>query len=83
MDQQSLRIVMTFSVDDQAWIRRSSVTVPKFWQGHDVAPASGDALRIGGRQFIVQARVWEHDGSVPTLRLFLSGGRAESDTVFG
>ena len=83
MDQQNLRIILAFSADDQAWVRRSSVVVPKFWQGHTVAPASGDALRIGGRQFIVQARVWEHDGNTPVLRLFLSSGHAESDTVFG
>jgi hypothetical protein len=43
----------------------------------------GDALRIGGRQFVVQGRVWEHDGSTPVLRLYLSSGHAESDTVFG
>ena len=83
MDQQNLRIVLAFSADDQAWVRRSSVVVPKFWQGHTVAPISGDALRIGGRQFIVQGRVWEHDGNTPVLRLFLSSGHAESDTVFG
>ena len=83
MDQQNLKIVLAFSLEDQAWLRRSSIVVPKYWAGHNVAPAAGDALRIGGRQFVVQARVWEHDGSVPILRLFLSGGHAESDTVFG
>lgn len=83
MDQQGLRIVPAFSMDDQAWIRRSSIVVPKFWHGHGVAPATGDALRVGGRQFIVQARVWEHDGNTPVLRLFLSSGHAESDTAFG
>ena len=83
MDSQSLKIALAFSLEDQAWIRRSSVVVPKFWAGHTIAPASGDALRIGGRQFIVQARVWEHDGTTPILRLFLSSGHAESDTVFG
>lgn len=83
MDQQSLRIVPTFSLDDQAWIRRSSISVPKFWAGHSVAPQAGDALRVGGRQFIVQARVWEYDGNTSILRLFLSSGHAESDTVFG
>ena len=83
MDQQNLRIVLAFSLEDQAWLRRSSILVPKYWAGHSVAPAAGDALRIGGRQFVVQARVWEHDGSIPILRLFLSGGHAESDTVFG
>ncbi len=83
MDSQTLRIVLAFSLEDQAWIRRSSIVVPKYWGGHGVAPAAGDALRIGGRQFIIQARVWEHDGTAPVLRLFLSSGHAESDTVFG
>ena len=83
MDQPALRIVLAFAPDDQAWIRRSSVTVPKFWQGHDSAPMTGDVLRVGGRQFVIQGRVWEHDGVSPVLRLFLSSGHAESDTVFG
>jgi hypothetical protein len=83
MDQQALRIVLAFAPDDQAWIRMSSVTVPKFWQGHDAVPLAGDVLRVGGRQFVIQGRAWEHDGTVPVLRLFLSGGHAESDTVFG
>lgn len=83
MDSQNLRIVLAFSLEDQAWIRRSGVAVPKYWAGHSIAPAAGDALRIGGRQFMVQARVWEHDGSTPILRLFLGSGGAESDTVFG
>ena len=83
MDPQNLRIVPVFSMDDQAWMRRSSLTMPKFWQGHTVAPLVGDVLRIGGRQFEVQGRVWEQDGNGPLLRLFLSSGHAESDTVFG
>lgn len=83
MDQQNLRIVPTFTPDDQAWLRRASITVPKYWAGHAVAPQTGDALRLGGRQFIVQGRAWEHDGMAPLLRLFLSSGHAESDTVFG
>ena len=83
MDPQNLKIVLAFSLDDQAWIRRSSIVVPKYWAGHGVAPAAGDALRIGGRQFVIQGRVWEHDGTTPVLRLFLSSGHAESDTVFG
>lgn len=40
-------------------------------------------MKTAGRQFIVQARAWEHDGSAPVLRLFLSCGHAESDMVFG
>ena len=83
MDPQNLKIVLAFSLDDQAWIRRSSIVVPKYWAGHGVAPAAGDARRIGGRQFVIQGRVWEHDGATPVLRLFLSSGHAESDTVFG
>lgn len=83
MAQQDLRIVLSFSPDDQAWLRLSSIPVPRFFDSHAVVPASGDALRIGGRQFIVQGRVWEHDGLQPTLRLLLSSGHAESDTVFG
>ena len=61
MEPQDIRIVLGFSTDDQAWVRRSSIVVPKYWQGHSVAPATGDAIRIGGRQFIIQGRVWEHD----------------------
>ena len=83
MDPQNLKIILAFSLDDQAWIRRSSILVPKYWAGHGVAPMTGDALRIGGRQFVIQGRVWEHDGTTPVLRLFLSSGHAESDTVFG
>jgi len=83
MDAQPLRIVTTFSPDDQAWLRRSGIAVPKYWDGHSTAPLTGDALRAGGRQFIVQARIWEHDDTGPLLRLLLSSGHAESDTVFG
>ena len=83
MTTPELRILMTFSTDDQAWLRRNGVVVPPFFQGHAVAPAQGDALRISGRQFIVQARVWEHDDEGPLLRLFLSDAHAQSDTVFG
>ncbi len=83
MDPQNLKIILAFPLEDQAWIRRSSIVVPKYWAGHNVAPHAGDALRIGGRQFVVQGRVWEHDGSTTVLRLFLSSSHAESDTVFG
>jgi hypothetical protein len=83
MEPQEIRIVLGFSSDDQAWLRRSSIVVPKYWQGHSVEPVAGDAIRIGGRQFTIQGRAWEHDGASPVLRLFLSSGHAESDTVFG
>ena len=83
MDPQNLRIVPVFTMDDQAWMRRSSLVMPKFWDGHSVEPQVGDVLRIGGRQFSIQGRVWEHDGHAAVLRLYLSSGHAESDTVFG
>ena len=83
MTASDLRIVLTFSPEDQAWLRVSSIAVPDFFSGHEVAPAAGDALRIGGRQFVVQGRVWEHDGVRPVLRLLMGSGHAASDTVFG
>lgn len=83
MSTPSLRTVLSFSTDDQAWLRRSGIAVPSFWDGHGVAPAQGDAVRIGGRQFLIQARVWEHDADGPLLRLFVGGAHAQSDTVFG
>jgi hypothetical protein len=83
MDQQPLRILLAFSMDDQAWIRRSSIVVPRFWDGHAVAPAIDDVLRIGGRQFTVKGRMWEQDANGTILRLYLSDAYAESDTVFG
>jgi hypothetical protein len=49
----------------------------------ELAPALGDIVRLGGRQFCIEARVWEHDGVMPVLRLFVGSGRAQSDTSFG
>lgn len=83
MTQQDLRIVLEFNAEDRAWIRVTKVVVPTFWQGHLVPPARGDVVRVGGRQFVIEARVWEHDGTVPVLRLYLSSGHAQSDTSFG
>jgi hypothetical protein len=83
MTQPAIRIVLNFSGDDQAWIRRSGTVVPRFWDGHDIAPVQGDVVRFAGRQFMVEARVWEHDGELPVLRLFLGDARAQSDTTFG
>ncbi len=83
MAHQGLRITLTFPLDDQAWIRRSQIAVPRFWEGHSVVPLAGDVVRVGGRQFLVQGRAWEHDGEGTVLRVFLSGSHAESDTVFG
>jgi hypothetical protein len=83
MSQPNPRVVLMFSPDDQAWIRRSQIVVPDFWKGHTFAPAQGDVIRIGGRQFLIQARVWEHDADGPLLRVFVGNAHAHSDTVFG
>jgi len=77
------QIELVFSSDDQAWIRREQIAVPKFWQGHAIAPLVGDVLRFGGRQFVVEVRVWEQEGGQPLLRLFVGNARAESDTSLG
>lgn len=83
MSQPGVQVVLVFSAEDQAWIRRSQIAVPRFWDGHALAPAQGDVVRIAGRQFVIEARVWEHDGQTPVLRLFVGGAQAHSDTVFG
>ena len=80
---QGLRIVLAFSTDDEKWLRQSKLAVPKFWDGHGHAPVAGDVVRLGGRQFLVQGRAWEHDAEGPLLRVFLSTAHAQSDTVFG
>jgi|GEM_PF-1459575 len=83
MSQQGLQVSLVFNADDQAWIRREGIAVPSFWQGHVTAPAVGDVVRFGGRQFVIQTRVWESDGESTVLRLFVSNARAHSDTSFG
>jgi hypothetical protein len=83
MTQQDIQIALVFAPDDQAWIRRTAVEVPQFWLGHSVAPMVGDVIRVGGRQFAIEARVWEHDGVSPMLRLFVGSSHARSDTTFG
>ncbi|HTP73298.1 MAG TPA: hypothetical protein VML58_13835 [Burkholderiaceae bacterium] len=83
MSQQGLQVNLVFNADDQAWIRREGIAVPRFWHGHDAAPALGDVVRFGGRQFVIQARVWEHDGESTVLRLFVGDARAQSDTSLG
>ncbi len=83
MSQENLRIILRFGTEDKAWIRVTKVDVPEFWRGHAVAPALGDVVRLGGRQFVVNARVWEHDGAAAILRLYLGSGHAQSDTTFG
>jgi len=81
--QQGLQVSLVFNPDDQAWLRREGIVVPRFWQGHDAAPAVGDVVRLGGRQFVIQTRVWERDGELTVLRLFVGDARAQSDTSLG
>ena len=83
MSPAPLRFALVFSPEDQNWIRRTGVSVPDYWRGHGVAPHVGDVFRLGGRQFTIQGRLWEHDGDTPVLRLFVGSAHAESDSVFG
>jgi hypothetical protein len=83
MNPTPLRVVLVFSPEDQAWIRRAALTVPDFWQGHGVPPAMGDEFRLGGRQFTIQGRLWAQEGEVTLLRVFVGSAHAESDSVFG
>ncbi|MEY4748138.1 MAG: hypothetical protein RIQ60_352 [Pseudomonadota bacterium] len=84
MQTTTPRIVLGFSPEDQSWLRRSSIDVPRFWApGATVAPMVGDVLRIGGRQFLIKGRLWEQDAEGVVLRLMLSSAHAQSDTVFG
>ncbi len=83
MSQQGLQVSLVFNADDQAWIRREGIVVPRYWQGHTATPSVGDVVRFGGRQFVIRTRVWEHEGELTVLRLFVGDARAESDTSFG
>jgi hypothetical protein len=83
MSTPVLQVNLVFHPDDQAWIRREAIAVPPFWRDHAVVPVVGDVVRLGGRQFVIEARVWEHDGAAPVLRLFVSDARAQSDTSLG
>ena len=59
------------------------IAIPPFWDGHAVAPAKGDLVRLGGRQFLIRGRVWEHDAEGPVLKLYVGDAQAPSDTTFG
>lgn len=83
MSQPNLRFALVFSPEDQTWIRRAGLTIPDYWRGHGVPPLVGDVFRLGGRQFTIQGRLWEHDGESPVLRVFVGSAHAESDSVFG
>jgi len=83
MVQQEIRIVLEFTPEARTWIRVNKVDVPVFWKGRAIPPLLGDVLRLGGRQFVIAGRVWEHDGAGPILRLYVGGSHAQSDTIFG
>ncbi len=83
MSPTPLRIVLSFTPEDAAWLRRGQHSVPKYWEGHATAPLAGDVIRLGGRQFLIQGRAWEHDGEGPLLRVFVGAAHAHSDTIFG
>lgn len=83
MTPPTLRTVLVFSAEDQAWIRRTPITIPPFWEGHAVPPAKGDLVRVAGRQFLIRGRVWEHDGEGTILKLYVGDAHALSDTTFG
>jgi hypothetical protein len=82
MPAPQVAIALAFTADDQAWVRREGVALPDFWSQHATAPAVGDVTRIGGRQFVILVRVWEHEGGRPVLKLYLGSGRADTDTSF-
>lgn len=83
MNPANLRIVLTFTPEDAAWLRRGQHAVPKYWDGHATPPLAGDVIRLAGRQFLIQGRAWEHDSDGPLLRVFVGAAHAHSDTIFG
>jgi hypothetical protein len=82
MSTETVQIVLHFNQEDRGWMRINKVDVPNFWRGHAVSPALGDVVRLGGRQFTINARVWDHDGATTLLRIYLGVGHAQSDTIF-
>lgn len=82
MTIETLQIVLHFEEEDKAWTRFAKVDVPNFWHGHSVPPIAGDLVRIGGRQFTINGRIWDHDGGTTLLRIYLASGHVASDSVF-
>lgn len=76
-----LNITLTFEPEDLALLQRDGAAIPPYWQGHLTAPALGDVLRFGKWQCAVAGRAWEHDGTTPVLRLYMTPLRARSDTT--
>ncbi len=79
MQPNGITITMVFSPEDLADIRARGLTPPKFWDGHLIPPNLHDVIRFGGRQYVVNARVWEHRGQTPELVLYLSDGKTQSN----
>lgn len=76
-----LNVTLTFDPDDLAQLQHDGATIPPYWQGHLTMPATGDVLRFGKWQCAVASRVWEHDGTMSVLRLYLTRLQRRSDTV--
>jgi hypothetical protein len=82
LNLMDIDITLTFTPDDLAWMKQTGTAVPPFWTGHSIAPAVGDVLRLGDRQFAVFGRAWEHNGSRPVLRLYLTASEpVKSETL--
>lgn len=79
LNLMNIDITLAFTAEDLAWMQRLSTSVPPFWTGHAIAPSVHDVLRIGDRQFVVVGRAWEHTGTRPVLRLYLSPGTAAQE----
>lgn len=67
-----LQVTITFESLDLALLQRERVAIPNYWQGHLTPPAIGDVLRFGRWQVAVCSRAWEHDGTRPMLRLYVT-----------
>lgn len=79
-DTTQPNIALSFTPEDLKTLAASGQPIPRFWQGHSVAPAQSDLLRFGPWQCFVSARTWEfEDSDRPTLRLYLSDLRARTD----
>ncbi len=79
IDVPTLNITVSFTPEDLERLRADGTAIPPFWSGHPIPPQVGDLLRFGLYQCAVTARVWEHDGAMPVLRLYVSDLQKRSD----
>ena len=79
LNLSNIDIVMTFDPEDLAVIQRTGAAIPPLWTGHPMQPAAGDVVRFGAWQCSVFGRAWEHNGTRPVLRLYMSRLTARSD----